>query len=102
MTNQKRGLPAKTTRHLGNMVACPECGHGLGQVIDSRLSPDGRWRRRRVCARCDARFLTYETVARSADLAHSDLKFLVNQVDGASERLDAVREILTNILTTDR
>lgn len=40
---------------------CPFCSHEETQVLDSRVSEDGRSvKRRRRCENCDKRFTTYE------------------------------------------
>jgi peptide subunit release factor 1 (eRF1) len=40
---------------------CPYCSNEDTQVLDSRVSEDGRVvRRRRRCEKCDKRFTTYE------------------------------------------
>ncbi len=42
---------------------CPFCTHEETQVLDSRVSEDGRAvRRRRRCEKCDKRFTTYERI----------------------------------------
>jgi transcriptional repressor NrdR len=42
---------------------CPFCPHEETQVLDSRVSEDGKAvRRRRRCDQCDKRFTTYERV----------------------------------------
>ena len=42
-------------------MKCPFCGHAETQVIETRLSEDGSFvRRRRRCSSCDKRFTTYE------------------------------------------
>jgi len=42
---------------------CPFCPHEETQVLDSRVSEDGRAvRRRRRCDKCDKRFTTYERI----------------------------------------
>ena len=42
---------------------CPFCTHEETQVLDSRVSEDGRVvRRRRRCEKCDKRFTTYERI----------------------------------------
>jgi transcriptional repressor NrdR len=42
-------------------MKCPFCGHAETQVVETRLSEDGEFvRRRRQCADCDKRFTTYE------------------------------------------
>ncbi len=41
---------------------CPFCNTPDTRVIDSRLTPDGKVRRRRECGKCRERFTTYETV----------------------------------------
>ncbi len=40
---------------------CPFCDAPDTRVIDSRLTPDGKVRRRRECVGCKERFTTYET-----------------------------------------
>jgi len=41
---------------------CPFCDHDDTRVVDSRVTGDGmQIRRRRECAKCSARFNTYET-----------------------------------------
>ena len=42
-------------------MKCPFCGHAETQVVETRLSEDGGFvRRRRRCGSCDKRFTTYE------------------------------------------
>ena len=42
-------------------MKCPFCGHAETQVVETRLSEDsGFVRRRRRCSACDKRFTTYE------------------------------------------
>lgn len=42
-------------------MKCPFCGHGDTQVVETRISEDGDFvRRRRQCGACDKRFTTYE------------------------------------------
>ncbi len=42
-------------------MKCPFCGHGETQVVETRVSEDGDFiRRRRQCGACDKRFTTYE------------------------------------------
>ena len=42
---------------------CPVCNHSDSRVVDSRLSPDGTFvRRRRECDHCEYRFSTREEV----------------------------------------
>ena len=42
-------------------MKCPFCGHAETQVVETRVSEDGDFiRRRRRCADCDKRFTTYE------------------------------------------
>ena len=42
-------------------MKCPFCGHAETQVVETRLSEDsGFVRRRRRCIACDKRFTTYE------------------------------------------
>ncbi|MDA7415199.1 transcriptional regulator NrdR [Xenophilus arseniciresistens] len=42
-------------------MKCPFCSHAETQVVDTRISEDGDFvRRRRQCGACDKRFTTYE------------------------------------------
>ena len=42
-------------------MKCPFCGHGETQVVETRVSEDGDFiRRRRQCGACEKRFTTYE------------------------------------------
>lgn len=42
-------------------MKCPFCGHPETQVVETRVSEDGDFiRRRRQCGACDKRFTTYE------------------------------------------
>jgi transcriptional repressor NrdR len=42
-------------------MKCPFCGHLETQVVETRISEDGDFvRRRRQCSTCDKRFTTYE------------------------------------------
>ncbi|RYZ13191.1 MAG: transcriptional repressor NrdR [Comamonadaceae bacterium] len=42
-------------------MKCPFCGHADTQVVETRVSEDGDFvRRRRQCADCEKRFTTYE------------------------------------------
>ena len=43
-------------------MKCPFCRNDNDRVIDSRTSPDGSIRRRRVCNTCHRRFTTYERI----------------------------------------
>jgi transcriptional repressor NrdR len=62
-------------------MKCPSCGFEEDRVIDSRPVRGGRGvRRRRECARCRARFTTYESVAAEA--------LVVVKKDGRREAFD--------------
>lgn len=42
-------------------MKCPFCSHADTQVVETRISEDGNFiRRRRQCAACEKRFTTYE------------------------------------------
>lgn len=44
-----------------SLVKCPFCSHGETQVVETRVSEDGDFiRRRRQCGACEKRFTTYE------------------------------------------
>jgi len=66
---------------------CIFCKHTDTEVIETRLSDDGKTiRRRRQCPKCEKRFTTYERV--------EELPILVIKRDGSRERFD--REKLRN------
>ncbi len=45
-------------------MKCPFCGHADTQVVETRISEEGDFvRRRRRCGACDKRFTTYERTA---------------------------------------
>jgi transcriptional repressor NrdR len=43
-------------------MKCPFCSNLGSKVLDSRVTSDGRIRRRRICESCSRRFTTYEKV----------------------------------------
>ncbi|GAB6066954.1 transcriptional regulator NrdR [Methylothermus subterraneus] len=59
---------------------CPFCSAPDTRVVDSRLTPDGKVRRRRECPDCHERFTTYET-------AELSLPWVVKR-DGRREPFD--------------
>lgn len=59
---------------------CPFCNTPDTRVIDTRLTPGGRIRRRRECVKCRERFTTYET-------AELNLPWVVKR-DGRREPFD--------------
>lgn len=60
---------------------CIFCKHTDTEVIETRLSDDGKTiRRRRQCPKCEKRFTTYERV--------EELPILVIKRDGSRERFD--------------
>lgn len=60
---------------------CPFCKNNDTDVIETRLSDDGKAvRRRRQCPKCQKRFTTYEKV--------EELPILVIKRDGRRERFD--------------
>ena len=86
-------------------MKCPFCSHVDTQVVETRISEDGDFiRRRRQCASCEKRFTTYErpdvnfpTIvkkdARRIDYERAKLLASMNpvsteQVDGAIERIE--------------
>lgn len=92
-------------------MKCPFCGHQDTQVVETRVSEDGDFiRRRRRCASCEKRFTTYEKPevsypvvvkkdGRRTDYAHGKLEgsFAIAlrkrpvstaQVDAAIERIE--------------
>ncbi len=71
-------------------MKCPFCSHGETQVVETRVSEDGDFiRRRRQCTSCEKRFTTYE---------RPDVTFpLVVKKDG--RRIDYDRQKLVGSLT---
>jgi transcriptional repressor NrdR len=92
-------------------MKCPFCAHLDTQVVETRISEDGEFiRRRRRCSHCDKRFTTYErpevsfpTVVkkdgRRIDFEHTKLQGSFNlalrkrpvsteQIDSAIERIE--------------
>lgn len=54
--------------HETNETACPKCGSVSSRVMDSRGRPSGdSRRRRRICAKCEHRFTTYEISQKTFD-----------------------------------
>jgi transcriptional repressor NrdR len=46
---------------IGHRMKCPFCGHLETQVVETRISEDADFiRRRRQCGHCEKRFTTYE------------------------------------------
>ncbi|MFN3919395.1 MAG: transcriptional regulator NrdR [Methylohalobius sp.] len=62
---------------------CPFCNAPDTRVIDSRLTPDAKVRRRRECVQCRERFTTYET-------AELSLPWVVKR-DGRREPFDEAK-----------
>jgi transcriptional repressor NrdR len=106
-------------------MKCPFCSHGDSQVVETRVSEDGDFiRRRRQCASCEKRFTTYERpeisfpaivkkdgrrieferakLLASMNLALRKRPVSTEQVDSAIERIEeklrnlGVREIPSN------
>ncbi len=105
-------------------MKCPFCSHPDTQVVETRVSEDGGYiRRRRRCASCDKRFTTYERpevnfpaivkkdgrrieyerakLLASMKLALRKRPVSTEQVDGAVERIEekllnlGLREVLS-------
>ncbi|TXT40108.1 MAG: nrdR [Comamonadaceae bacterium] len=105
-------------------MKCPFCSHPDTQVVETRVSEDGSFiRRRRRCASCDKRFTTYERpevnfpaivkkdgrrieyerakLLASMKLALRKRPVSTEQVDGAIERIEekllnlGLREVLS-------
>ena len=49
-------------------MVCPRCGPAEARVLDSRLNPEGK-RRRRLCLKCKRRYSTMEQPVQAAALA---------------------------------
>ena len=106
-------------------MKCPFCSHAETQVVETRISEDGDFiRRRRQCAACEKRFTTYERpdvsfptivkkdgrridykrskISGSMNLALRKRPVSVEQVDSAIERIEekllslGLKEILSN------
>jgi transcriptional repressor NrdR len=106
-------------------MKCPFCGHAETQVVETRVSEDGDFiRRRRQCGACEKRFTTYERpdvnypavvkkdgrriefergkLLASMNLALRKRPVSTEQVDSAIERIEekllalGVREIPSN------
>ena len=92
-------------------MKCPFCSHADTQVVETRISEEGDFiRRRRQCAACDKRFTTYERpdvnfpaivkkdgrridsdrakLVASMNLALRKRPVSTEQVDGAIERIE--------------
>ena len=92
-------------------MKCPFCSHAETQVVETRISEDGDFiRRRRQCAACEKRFTTYERpdvafpaivkkdgrridykrskISGSMSLALRKRPVSVEQVDSAIERIE--------------
>lgn len=92
-------------------MKCPFCSHAETQVVETRVSEDGDFiRRRRQCGACDKRFTTYERpevnfpvivkkdgrridyerakLSASMSLALRKRPVSIEQVDGAIERIE--------------
>jgi transcriptional repressor NrdR len=56
------GWRPKTPSNFGPiLMKCPFCSHSETQVVETRISEDGDFiRRRRQCGSCEKRFTTYE------------------------------------------
>ena len=62
-------------------MKCPFCGHLETQVVETRVSEDAFFiRRRRKCSHCEKRFTTYETV--------ESLPMVVIKKDGSRQSFD--------------
>lgn len=106
-------------------MKCPFCSHSDTQVVETRISEDGDFiRRRRQCASCEKRFTTYERpdvnfpaivkkdgrrieyergkLLASMKLALRKRPISIAQVDGAVERIEekllnlGLREVASN------
>ena len=106
-------------------MKCPFCSHGETQVVETRISEDGDFiRRRRQCATCEKRFTTYERpdvsfpaivkkdgrrieykrskISGSMNLALRKRPVSVEQIDSAIERIEekllslGIKEIPSN------
>lgn len=89
-------------------MKCPFCAHTETQVVDSRVSEDGGFiRRRRQCGHCSKRFTTYERpdvsfpgivkkdgrrVPYSRDKLRASLNLALRKRPIATERTDAAVE----------
>src|SRR5450830_473456 len=74
-------------------MKCPFCGHAETQVVETRVSEDGNFiRRRRQCGACEKRFTTYErpevNFPASFNLALRKRPVSTVQIDSAIERIE--------------
>ena len=75
-------------------MICPVCGHPNNDVVDSRKSPEGIWRRRK-CRNCEVTWTTQE----SANPTDAALRAVVDGLtDVIRETMDA-RQTLKKMLT---
>jgi transcriptional repressor NrdR len=102
-------------------MKCPFCSHSETQVVETRISEDGDFiRRRRQCGSCEKRFTTYERpdvnfpsivkkdgrridfdrskLLASMNLALRKRPVSIEQIDGAIERIE---EKLLNLGTRE-
>lgn len=89
-------------------MRCPFCGHGETQVMETRVSEEGGFiRRRRQCAACDKRFTTYERpevafpavvkkdgrrIEFERDKLHASMKLALRKRPVGTEQIDAAQE----------
>ena len=66
-------------------MRCQFCNSGRLKVIDKRISPGNKIRRRRECIKCSKRFTTYEQFA--------DLKLKIIKRNGKLELFDSLKLI---------
>lgn len=91
-------LAKKGYKAGGSSVTCPVCASTKGAVTDSRPS-EGSIRRRRMCSN-GHRFSTIEVLTTNRpDLDPKVLKNLIDRCDAGSHQLDAIRSILSQLVS---
>jgi transcriptional regulator NrdR family protein len=75
-------------------VACPKCGSRISSVIDSRASPNGRIRRRRICSSCGERVTTHEVVVVRGE---GPLKAIIDQAAKTAAELNTLTAMLKDL-----
>lgn len=75
-------------------VECPKCGSRISSVIDSRASPKGRIRRRRICSSCGARVTTHEIVVLKGE---GPIKAIIDQVAKTAAELNTLAAMLKDL-----
>lgn len=78
---------------MSDAIPCPNCGHGVSKVKDSRQM-NGFIRRRRICqgSTCKFRFNTYEAVGDRPPAEAERLVRRLEKAHAAAEKLFSIAE----------